>query len=129
MLVDADKVKEKMAAIADRMFEELKRYDAVSPLQLSACATAIRQADLSDCAVEGNFPLPVTTIAQLDSYREQIESQAAEIARLKEDAERYRWLREVDCTFEYCKYISDRFNKGVALGRLDAAIDSAKGKS
>ena len=45
----------------------------------------------------------------------------------REDAERYRELRNNDHTATYCEYITEVINGRCGKNRLDAAIDSARG--
>lgn len=91
MLVDAEKVKEKLAKVCEELLEAFCDCGVRIP-------EAIRQADLSDCAVDDVVPRSRLNAVdaelseektarefQFRVYKAELESQAAEIERLKEE--------------------------------------------
>jgi hypothetical protein len=68
----------------------------------------------------------VLDIAQLG---EELAATKAELAALREDAERYRWLRdgEIVCRDTDFPAAKDKAGNTLWLEELDAAIDAAKG--
>lgn len=53
---------------------------------------------------------------------------AAALEAAREDAERYRWLRDRHDRTHQDWHVRDQWNNAPAIGDLDAAIDQARGK-
>lgn len=133
MIVDADKVKEKLARTCDA---RAANYVGEAWGVLTSFAKVIRQSDLSDCAVESQ----AEEVENLETGNailvDMVHRADAEIAQLKEDAERFNFCiihqfprksfnPPTGKTYWYIPGYEEDLDCMTAI----QAIDSAKGKS
>lgn len=79
------------------------------------------------------MPSDAAVAVQYRAAADALEAQAREIERLRQDAARYRWLREHSLaagqgsiTVELDDRANGNFSRPIFLAELDAAIDAAR---
>ena len=90
-------------------------------------ALAVQQGKFTDHAARVAELESALTLVRTESIeqRRRAERAEAEAAGLREDAERYRWIRSTTAPGYLC-FPNGEIQDGLALGALDAAIDAAR---
>lgn len=65
-------------------------------------------------------------LIRMERENDRVELDSAELAELRRDAERFRWLREGHCGHVSVSVSEQEFGPGVHGNELDAAVDAAR---